>query len=47
MDVVECLIQAGADVHKPNSGGVTPFAIATQAGHPEVVEILAAAGGGE
>ncbi|GMH37666.1 hypothetical protein BSKO_05539 [Bryopsis sp. KO-2023] len=43
-DVVQTLIERGADINLENQKGTTPLFVAAQTGHTEVVEILLEAG---
>jgi ankyrin repeat protein len=41
------LIEHKADVNKPDAHGLTPFAIASKAGHKRMMDLLRAHGGTE
>jgi ankyrin repeat protein len=46
-EVVELLIEAGADVNARDKQGLTPLKLATQTNHVEIIKILKAAGAKE
>jgi len=46
-ETVRVLLDAGADVNAKTEMGVTALTIATQTGHPEIVELLQKAGAEE
>jgi len=47
VEIVQLLVDAGADVNLADGDGVTPLAHARQRGYTEIAEILVAAGAHE